>query len=259
MHLESVTCTPTLAPEVFASLPESVRVYIRFLETSLQQTQLALQQAQVVLQQLQVRVQELEARLSKNSSNSGKPSSSDGLKRPPKSERTKSGKKPGGQAGRVGKNLAQVENPDLVEIHTPMSCQGCRSALGNVNGTCVEARQVFDVQKPVIEVTEHRAEEKKCPCCGQVNRGSFPEGVNAPVQYGERVQALAAYFAHQHFIPVERVCQIFEDIFGIAISSGTCANIDEKLFKNLEIFEAGMRCEKKLQLPVPTHAHRVAA
>jgi transposase len=78
------------------------------------------------------------------------------------------------------------------------------------------------------------------------------------------VQALAAYFSHHHFIPVDRLGQIFEDVFGIALSPGTCANIDEKLFKHLEVFEAGlkayliaerilhfdetgMRCEKKLQ------------
>ena len=249
MHLEPATYTPSLPPDVFVSLPESVQSYIRFLETS--------------LQQLQIRVQELEARLAKNSSNSGKPPSSDGLKRLPKSERTRSGKKPGGQQGRVGKNLMKVESPDHVEIHTSMSCQGCGFNLNHVSGSCVEARQVFDIPKPVVEVTEHRAEEKKCPCCGCVSRGVFPEGVKAPVQYGERVQALAAYFSHQHFIPVERLGQIFEDVFGIGLSPGTCANIDEKLFKNLRVFEAGlkaylvaerilhfdetgMRCEKKL-------------
>ena len=249
MHLEPATYTPTLPQDVLASLPESVQSYIRFLETS--------------LQQLQIRVQELEARLAKNSSNSGKPPSSDGLKRLPKSERTRSGKKPGGQEGRVGKNLARVENPDHVKIHTPMSCQGCGFNLSNVSGSCAEARQVFDIPKPIVEVTEHRAEEKKCPVCGCVSRGVFPECIKASVQYGERVQALAAYFSHQHFIPVERLGQIFEDVFGIGLSPGTCANIDKKLFKNLRVFEAGlkayliaerilhfdetgMRCEKKL-------------
>jgi transposase len=83
------------------------------------------------------------------------------------------------------------------------------------------------------------------------------------VQYGDRVRALVAYFSHQHFIPVDRVCMIFEDIFGTPISPGTCANVDSQLFVNLEVFEAGlkayllaarvlhfdetgMRCEKKL-------------
>jgi len=126
-----------------------------------------------------------------------------------------------------------------------------------------EQRQVFDIPQPKINVTEHRALEKKCPCCGELTRASFPENIKGPVQYGDRVRALIAYFSHAHFIPVDRVCEIFEDIFGIALSPGTCANIDERLFANLEVFEAGlkthllmtrvlhfdetgMRCEKKL-------------
>jgi len=257
MDLEPATCLPTLPPEVFSSLSPLVQSYIRVLETTLQQSQ-------AILQQVLIRVKELEARLAKNSSNSGKPPSSDGLKRKPKSERTRSGKKPGAQKGRMGRNLEQVENPDRIEVHAPLSCQGCGSSLNNVNGSCVAVRQVFDIPKPAVEVTEHQVEEKKCNCCGRVNRGIFPENINAPVQYGERVQALSLYFSHQHFIPVERLGQIFEDIFGVTISSGTCANIDEKLFNHLAEFEAslqkyligekvvhfdetGMRCEKKLQ------------
>ena len=96
-----------------------------------------------------------------------------------------------------------------------------------------------------------------------INRAVFPDAVRGPVQYGDRVQALVAYFAHQHFIPVDRVCQIFEDIFHIDISSGTCSSVDERLYQKLESFESslkayllaarvlhfdetGMRCEKKL-------------
>ena len=81
----------------------------------------------------------------------------------------------------------------------------------------------------VIEVTEHQALKKQCPYCGKLNREIFPENIRGPVQYGERMQALTAYFAHQHFIPVDRICQIFEDVFGVAISPGTCANVEERL------------------------------
>lgn len=247
----------TLPSEEFGVLPESIRSYIRYLENVIQR-----QQAQI--QQLQVRVHELEARISKDSSNSSKPPSSDGLKRKPKSLRGKSGKKPGAQQGHAGKGLAQVKNPDVIVTHAPTNCHGCGSNLDQVEGACAEKRQVFDIPRPKIEVTEHQVLEKQCPCCGKLNRGVFPENIRGPVQYGERVQALTAYFAHQHFIPVDRVCQIFEDIFGIAISPGTCSNVDEKLFWQLEPFESGlktyllaarvlhfdetgMRCEKKLR------------
>jgi transposase len=211
------------------------------------------------------RVQDLEAQIAKNSSNSGKPPSSDGLKKPPKttSQRGKSGRKPGGQNGHQGRTLEQVDKPDHVVTYSPAACEGCGHSLLDVEGASVETRQVFDLPEPKVEVTEHRIELKICPCCGGAAKGEFPENVTAPVQYGERVQALAAYFAHQHFLPFERLSQMFEDIFGIGISPATCANVDRKLFVRLDSFEAnlkshliaskvlhfdetGMRCKKKL-------------
>ena len=57
----------------------------------------------------------LEARLNQNSQNSSKPPSTDVFmdKKPkPKSTRTISGKKAGGQKGHPGKTLEMVENPD---------------------------------------------------------------------------------------------------------------------------------------------------
>ena len=250
MNSEPTLLFPTLSGEVFDSLPGSIRSYIRHLETT--------------IQLLQIQVHDLEARLSKNSSNSSKPPGSDGLKKKPKSLRGKSDKKPGAQQGHVGKGLAQVGTPDLIVTYSATNCHGCGLNLGRVDGACAEKRQVFDIPQPKIEVAEHQALEKQCPCCGELNRGIFPENIRGPVQYGERVQALMVYFAHQHFIPVDRVCQIFEDVFGIAISAGTCSNVDERLFRQLESFESslktyllaakvlhfdetGMRCEKKLR------------
>lgn len=249
MNSHTIVSIPVLSGEIFETLPEPIRVYIRYLESR--------------VQQLETRVHELEARLSKDSSNSSKPPSSDGLKRKPKSLRGQSDKKPGGQKGHAGKGLARVNNPDVIVTHTPSGCTGCGSSLNDVQGSCAEQRQVFDIPQPKINVTEHRVEEKKCPCCGEITRASFPENIKGPVQYGDRIRALITYFSHEHFIPVDRVCEIFKDIFGVALSPGTCANVDEQLFANLEVFEAGlkthllatrvlhfdetgMRCEKKL-------------
>ena len=257
--VNSETTTPENPSEqVLASLPESVRHYILFLEAKVQE-----QTTQI--QELAIQVEELLARLSKNSSNSSHPPSSDGVKKPnkAKSQREASGKKPGGQLGRQGKNLHQVEKPDHVVPHPPAACKDCGTSLSEVQGLCVEARQVFDVPAPKVEVTEHRVEAKICPCCNKVSRGVFPPNVTAHAQYGERVQALVAYFQHHHFLPVNRLCSLFKDIFDVAISPGTCARVDKNLFNKLAIFEAnlkayliaakvlhfdetGMRCNKKL-------------
>src|SRR5665647_823000 len=99
MNLPTPISIPSLSGEVFDALPQSIRAYIRYLETIIQQ-----QQVQIL--QLQSRVSDLEARLAKDSSNSGKPPSSDGLNRKPKSQRGISDKKPGGQQGHVGKGLS---------------------------------------------------------------------------------------------------------------------------------------------------------
>ena len=247
---------PVLSGQAFDALPDAIQSYIRYLEA-------VIDQQQTQIEQLKSRNNELEGRLSKNSANSSKPPSSDGMKRKPKSQRKRSGKAPGAQQGHTGKGLSQVDNPDFVITYAPESCLGCGSQLGTVSGNCAEKRQVFDVPKPKIQVTEHRVEEKTCPCCGKVTRAFFPENVTGPVQYGERTRALIAYFSHQQFIPVERLCEIFEDVFAMPLSSGTRANVDQQLFKQLESFEAnlkayllasqvlnfdesGVRCEKKL-------------
>lgn len=242
---------------ILASLPEPVRAYIHFLEARLEKQTF-------VIEQLMAQVRELEGRLAKNSSNSSKPPGSDGLKKEPKttSQRGKSEKKPGGQPGHQGRTLEQVDAPDQVVTHSPATCI-CGQSLDEVEGSSVERRQVFDLPEPKIEVTEHRVEAKMCPCCGEISRGVFPQNIMSPVQYGERVQALSVYFAHQHFLPFDRLAQMFEDIFGIGISPGTCVNVDCKLFAQLESFEenlkayliaskvlhfdeTGMRCNKKL-------------
>ena len=116
MNIDLTPSFPTLSGEVFDSLPESIRSYIRYLELTIQQQQVSIQQQQVSIQQLETRVHELEARLSKDSSNSSKPPGSDGLKKKTKSLRGKSDKKPGAQQGHAGKGLAQVTTPDLTVI-----------------------------------------------------------------------------------------------------------------------------------------------
>ena len=129
MNSPATNSFPTISGKVFDSLPESIRVYIRYLESR--------------IQQLETRVHELELQIAKNSSNSSKPPSGDGLKRKPKSQRGKSNKKPGGQKGRIGKGLAQVEKPDVIVTHLPTSCDGCGSSLNAADGFCAEKRQVF--------------------------------------------------------------------------------------------------------------------
>src|SRR5215210_3473706 len=134
------------------------------------QEQLRVLKGQVA--ELQQKVQELEGRLSENSRNSHKPPGSEGMNKPPapKSLRSKSGRKAGGQPGHSGRTLKQVEKPDRTIIHRlrKCSCGACSGvSLAREPAIGYEKRQVFDLPVLALEVTEHRAEIKRCPCSGR--------------------------------------------------------------------------------------------
>jgi transposase len=171
---------------------------------------------------LQTQVQQLQARLDTDSHNSSKPPSSDGLKKPrTTSQRKPSGRKPGGQKGHPGRHLKFTDTPDTLIDHTPRHCTGCGSNLAGAASTAVEARQVVDLPPLSLGVTEHRAHTCVCPHCGCSNQAAFPEGVRARVQYGPRVQALSVYLSTYHLLPYARIRQVFADLFGAPLSTGT--------------------------------------
>jgi transposase len=176
---------------------------------------------------LKARIAELERRLGLNSSNSGKPPSSDGLKKPARvrSLREKSKKRSGGQKGHKGETLRQTAEPDNIENHFPSSCAGCGAALTpDMAQEGHAARQVFDLPEPrPLIVTEHRAHSCCCAACGATTRAAFPEGVNAPVQYGARVAAFVVYLLHFQLLPEARLVALMADLFGVTLSAATIA------------------------------------
>ncbi len=187
------------------------------------------------------RSEELEQRLQKNSCNSSKPPSSDGLNKPaPKSLRKKSGKKTGGQKGHAGHFLEKSEKPDSVVTLKVCRCS-CSADLSELPAIGHDCRQVFELPQPRLEVTEYQSELKICPDCGSPVKAPFPQGVNAPVQYGPGFRSLLVYFHNQQLLPVNRISQIMADLFDAPVSEGTILDASGRSYENLAPFEEALR------------------
>ncbi len=212
------------------------------------QLKAAIAQLQAELAALWEQVQELQRRLGLDSSNSGKPPSSDGPGKPSAGQRTRSqrgrsGKPSGGQRGHQGATLSQTETPDRIQSHLPESCADCGAELTTdaIEGE-PQRRQVFDLPPPPPwEVTEHQAQACRCAVCGRVTRAAFPEGVHAPVQYGPRVAATAVYLQNAHFLPEQRLAEVFQDLFRRPVCAATLAGLTRKAAQGWQGFTEWLR------------------
>ncbi len=184
---------------------------------------------------LKEQVRDLLAQKNTNSTNSSKPPSSDGYGKPkPKSQRKKTGKKPGGQAGHTGETLQQVSEPDVIQEYGVDRCEECGADLSNDEPIDHECRQEFDMEPPKPVVTEHRAARKLCSKCFTFTTAAFPEHLKQKAQYGSRVKAYATYFNQQHFIPYKRLREVFSDCFQVPVCEGSFVNFNKECAKRLQ-------------------------
>src|SRR5258708_16733909 len=158
------------------------------------EAEIAALQAQI--QDLVAQNQQLRARLAnaaKDSHNSSKPPSSDPwARRRPRSQRRRSGKKPGGQLGHRGETLRLVAMPDELVEHRPAMCASCQTPLDETAPVVVyERRQVHELPPVRLLIREHRALHVRCPACAHVSVGSFPAESPSRAQYGPRLRGLA--------------------------------------------------------------------
>jgi transposase len=122
--------------------------------------------------------------------------------------------------GHPGQTLRMVETPDEVVCHKVLICPECQHDLRAVAVDGVEKRQVFDLPRVRLQVTEHQVERKRCPCCGQEAKAAFPPSVSQPTQYGEQIKGLVVYLSGYHLLPVARICELVSDCYGQRISQG---------------------------------------
>jgi transposase len=179
-----------------------------------------IEELEALLMRALLRIEELERNQRKDSHNSSKPPSSDGLKHRV-SPRQKSGKSSGGQPGHEGHTLMQVAEADAVMVERPTHCEACHYELGAIEGVIQERRQIHELPALRLMVTEHQVHALCCPRCEHLTVAHFPAGVDAPAQYGPQMQALAVYLSQYQLLPMERIGDLLEDLFGCSLSDGT--------------------------------------
>jgi transposase len=181
------------------------------------------QQVQDLMAQMlvmQERIKQLEGRLAKNSKNSSKPPSSDGLAKPaPKSLREPGLNPNGGQKGHSGTTLRQSAQIDETVNHlADTRCGACQREM--VDHAIAETRQVFELPELAMRTVAHQQMRSKCTC-GAVHFGAWPEGVNAPVQYGASVKAMAVHLNQHHLVPLARTAALMQDLYGARLSQAS--------------------------------------
>jgi transposase len=194
---------------------------------------------QDTVEKLERRVEQLEQQVAKNSHNSSKPPSSD-MFRTPRSLGEKSGKPRGGQPGHEGRSLRQVEKPAHIKDHFLKGTCECGRDLSKGKRRGYERRQVFDIPKPSMEVTEHRAETKECSC-GRLHTAAFPAGIDAPVQYGSNIRSMLVYFSQYQLIPQKRISEAMGDLFNAPVSQATVNKAIQEAYVRLEATEEAIK------------------
>jgi transposase len=187
---------------------------------------------------LRGKLADLECRVGRNPRNSSMPPSAEGLSKPPspsRQQRRALQRKQGKQPGAPGHHLAQVEDPDEVLLHAPVSCTSCGADLSDAEIVGFETRQVFDLPKIRPHVTEHQLERRRCRCGCEVKAVPPPEAT-APACYGPGVRALACYFAVYQHIPYERMAELFSDVLGLEVSTGALTSMVAEAGGRLGLF-----------------------
>ena len=140
---------------------------------------------------------------------------------------------PGGQPGRKGVTLRQTENPDaIISLTVPKELLPPEQEW-TFQG--YERRQVFDVEI-LIHTVEYQAEVYTNKL-GEKVVAAFPDGVNAPVQYGPDIRAMAVYNAVQQYQGFQRSTESFSDLLNIPLSKGSIGNFRQKAYELLAPFE----------------------
>ncbi len=187
----------------------------------------------VLVNELTNRVRELEEKLRlkrtpTTSKNSSQPPSRDFKSDKKKRKRNR---KKGAKNGHEKQERALVEKPDKVFYALVDNCQSCHVNLLDQVPVQIIRRQISELPEIKPVVIETQQYEVLCPCCGEVQRGKLPEGLEAWRYFGPRLEATVTMLHHEHHVGFERLVGLCSEIFNLPLSEGGAVSIVKRAGK----------------------------
>lgn len=183
----------------------------------------------------------LRVQLGQNSKNSHNPPSTDKFTKKKPALPVEKGKKLGGQPSHKGDTLEMASTPDAIILHSPTSCSCCGRVILAEECGVVSKRQVFDIPAPRLEVTEHHL--LGVNCCGCLQKGQYPSGVTAQVQYGNKILSLSSILSTDFRIPFKKISNLFSTLYGYKFNEATALSANEQLFDALSPVETEIKAQ----------------
>ena len=182
---------------------------------------------------LKRRLAELEARLKTNATNSGMPPSANPLGADKPVIKKKSKRKRGGQPDHPPhlKQLLPPEQVTRTKHFIPDECAHCHADLPRQAGPDDPAPKRFqtaELPKIAAEITEYQAHARTCRCCGEITQATVPAEIRAH-SFGPRLTGALSYLSGAQGISKRGIEEIAETIFGVPISLGTVANLEQEV------------------------------
>ena len=207
------------------------------------------------VEQHEERLMRLEAQSRQDSRTSSRPPSSD----PPKTRaqrraearakakellRREGGQRQaGGQPGHggAGRELRPEDQVDEIVDHYPDACGGCGRGFTDRERhprRSFGRHQVAELPPISVVWTEHRTHQLRCRHCRARTSARLPDGIGGCV-FGPRLQAALVTITARHRVSRRGICELFGDLFGVTLSTGTVDAICQRASQAL----AGPHCQ----------------
>lgn len=190
-----------------------------------------------MIEAMQARIKELEAQLARVAELEAElaklkkpPKTPDNSSKPPSSGQKvdRGGRKKNKRKGRKGTTRKLAENPDYTRDIYAGKCGHCGHHLKPEDHSSVHAYDHIDIPPVRAETTRVNLHKGKCPCCGKPVKGEAPASMSPGSPFGPNIVALVIYLHTRHMVSYERLAEIMQVMFGLAISEGAIANMLER-------------------------------